>query len=139
VFDLPPLLEMPLYDLFRLRTHASLFDTSDIERAVLSCKSPDTAHVVAVVGKLVARKAVLTRIGQSAFWVWECVQVFALPSVGAAPAGKEETAIAHSGCVCARQASIFLDIAARLRFCLTTRKQLVHDASQIEPGNTYLE
>jgi hypothetical protein len=139
VFDVAPLLEMASHNLFRFSTRASLFDTPDIKRAVLSCKSADTTHVVTVVGKLVAREAVLTRIRQSAFWIRERVQVLALPSVGAAPAGKEETAIAHAGCVCARQASVFLDVAACLRFCLTMRKRLVHDANQTEPGNSYLE
>jgi hypothetical protein len=117
---------MSSYDLFRLRTRPSLFDTPDIKRAVLSRKSADPTHVITVIGKLVAREAVLARIGQSAFWVRECVQVLALPSVRAAPARKKETAIAYSGCICASQSSVLLDIAARLRFCLTRRKQSVH-------------
>jgi hypothetical protein len=63
VFDVAPFLEMSFYDLFRLRTSARFFDTPNIKRAVLSRKGADTAHVVAIVGKLVARKAVLARIG----------------------------------------------------------------------------
>jgi hypothetical protein len=86
VFDVAPLLEMSSYDFFRLRTRASLFDTPDIKRSILSRKSADTTHVITVVGKLVAREAVLARIGQRAFGVRECVQVLALPSVGTAPA-----------------------------------------------------
>jgi hypothetical protein len=139
VFDVAPLLEMSSYDFFRLRTRASLFDTPDIKRSILSRKSADTTHVITVVGKLVAREAVLARIGQRAFGVRECVQVLALPSVGTAPARKEETAIAYSGCICASQSSVLLDIAARLRFCLTRRKRSVNDMGQTEPGNTYLE
>jgi hypothetical protein len=127
VFDLAPLLEMSSYDLFCLRTRASLFDTPDIKRAVLSRKSADTTHVITVVGKLVACEAVLARIGQCTFWVRECVQVLALPSVGAAPARKKETAIAYSGCICASQPCILLDVAARLRFCLTRRIESIYD------------
>ena len=59
MFDIAPFLEMSSYDLFRLRTDARFFNAPDIECAVLSCKSTDTTHVVAIVGKLVARKAVL--------------------------------------------------------------------------------
>ena len=121
MFDVAPFLEMSSYDLFRLSTNTRFFDTPDIKSAVLSCESADTTHVIAIVSKLVARKAVLARIGQSAFWVWERVQVLALPAIGAASSGKKETAIAYAGCVCARQAGIFLDVAARLRFCFTAR------------------
>jgi len=73
VFDVAPFLEMSLYDFFRLRTRARFFDTPDIKRAVLSCESTDTAHVITIVGKLVAREAVLARIGQRAFWIREGV------------------------------------------------------------------
>ena len=65
------------------------------------------------------------------------MQVFALPAIGAAPAGKEETAVAYAGRVCARQASIFLDAATRLGFCFAERDkltQLAHDASQTKAG-----
>lgn len=127
MFDLAPFLEMSFYDFFRLRTRSRFFDTPNIKSAVLSCKSTDTTHVVAIVGKLVACKAVLARIGQRAFWVWERVQVLALPPIGTASAGKEETTVTYAGCVCARQAGIFLDVAARLRFCFTAR------LSQISP------
>jgi hypothetical protein len=96
----------------------------------LSRESADTAHVVTIVGELVARKAVLARIGQRAFWVRERVQVLALPAVGAASSGKEETTVAYAGRVCARQAGIFLDAATRLGFCFTARDKLAHDASQ---------
>lgn len=122
VFDLAPLLEMSPHDLFRLWTRARLFDPPNVKRAVLSCERADPSHIVAIVGKLVPRKAVLTRIGQRAFGVGERVQVLALPAIGAAPAGKEETTIAYSRRVCARQASIFLDVATRLRFCFAERK-----------------
>jgi len=121
---------MSSYDLFRLGTCARFFDTSDIKRAVLSCESTDTTHVITIVGKLVACKAVLARIGQRAFGVRERMQVFALPAIGAAPSGKEETRIAHASRICARQAGIFLDAAARLGFCFATRDKLAHDASQ---------
>ena len=73
MFDVAPFLEMSSYDLFRLSTNTRFFDTPDIKSAVLSCKSADTTHVITIVGKLVARKAVLARIGQRAFWVWERV------------------------------------------------------------------
>jgi hypothetical protein len=138
VFDIAPFLEMSLYNLFRLRTSARFFDTPNIKRAVLSCESADTTHVVAIVGKLVARKAVLARIGQRAFGVRQRVQVLALPAIGAASSGKEKTAIAYAGCVCARQAGIFLDVAARLRFCFTARDTLAHDASQTKAGEYVL-
>ena len=138
MFDLAPFLEMSLYDLFRLRTCARFFDTADIKRAILSCKSPDTTHVVAIVGKLVARKAVLARIGQRALWVRERVQVLALPAVGAASSGEEEATVAYAGCVCACQAGIFLDVAARLRFCFTARDKLAHEGSQTQAGGYVL-
>jgi hypothetical protein len=130
VFDLAPFLEMSSYDLFRLGTGASFFDTPDIKRAVLSCESTDTTHVITIVGKLVACEAVLARIGQRAFGVRECMQVFALPTIGTAPPGKEKTTIAHAGGICSRQAGIFLDAAARLGFCFAARDKLAHDASQ---------
>ena len=119
MFDLAPLLEMSSHDLFRLGARASLLDTPNIKRTVLSGERANTTHVVTIVGKLVARETVFTRVGQRAFWVWKRVQVFALPAIGAAPAGEEETAIAYACCVCARQAGIFLDVAARLGLCLT--------------------
>ena len=102
VFNLAPFLEMSSYDLFCLRTSARFFDAPNIKRAVLPCESADATHVVAIVGKLVARKAVLARIGQCAFWVRERVQVLALPAIWTAPSGKEEAAIAYAGCVCTR-------------------------------------
>ena len=73
MFDIAPFLEMSSYDLFRLSTNTRFFDTPDIKSAVLSCESADTTHVITIVGKLVARKTVLARIGQRAFWVWERV------------------------------------------------------------------
>ena len=138
VFDLAPFLKMSSYDLFCLRTSARFFDAPNIKRAVLSCKSADTAHVVAIVGKFVAREAVLARIGQCAFWVRERVQVLALPAIGTAPSGKEETAIAYAGCVCTRQAGIFLDAASRLRFCFAARDKLALDGSQTKAGEYVL-
>ena len=138
MFDVTPFLEMSSYDLFCLSTNARFFDTPDIKCTVLSCKSADTTHVVAIVGKLVARKAVLARIGQRAFWVRERVQVLTLPAIGTASAGKKETAIAYAGCVCARQAGIFLDAAARLRFCFAARDKLAHDVSQTKAGGYVL-
>lgn len=138
MFDLAPLLEMSSYDHFRLGTCARFFDTPDIKRAVLSCESTDTTHVITIVGKLVACEAVLARIGQCAFGVRERMQVFALPAIGAAPSGKEETRIAHAGCICARQAGIFLNAAARLGFCFAARDKLAHDASQTKGGEHVL-
>ena len=122
MLDVAPLFEMSSHDLFRLGTRARLFDTPDVKCAVLSRESADTAHVIAVVGKLIARETVLARIRQRAFWVGERVQVLALPAIGAAPARKEETGVAHASRVCARQAGILLDVAARLRFCLAASK-----------------
>ena len=46
------------------------------------------------------------------------MQVLALPAVGTASAGKEETAVTYAGRVCARQAGVFLDVAPRLGFRL---------------------
>ena len=71
MFDLAPFLEMSSYDLFRLGTRARFFDTPNIKRAILSCKSTDTTHVITIIGKLVACEAVLARIGQRAFGVRE--------------------------------------------------------------------
>jgi hypothetical protein len=138
VFDLAPFLEMSSYDHFRLGTCARFFDTPDIKRAVLSCESTDTTHVITIVGKLVACEAVLARIGQCAFGVRERMQVFALPAIGAAPSGKKETRIAHAGRICARQAGIFLNAAARLGFCFAARDKLAHDASQTKGGEHVL-
>ena len=129
VFDITPFLEMSSYDLFRLGTGARFLDTPDIKRAVLSCESTDTTHVITIVGKFVACEAVLARIGQRTFGVRERMQVFALPAIGTAPSGKKETTIAHAGRICARQASIFLDATARLGFCFAARDRLAHDAS----------
>jgi hypothetical protein len=122
VFDLAPLLEMSLHDFFRLRPRTRLFDAPNVERAVLSGESADATHVIAIVGELVAREAVFARIGQSTLRVWERVQVLALPAVGTAPAGKEETTVAHAGRVCACQPSVFLDIASRLGFRLAAER-----------------
>ena len=138
VFDIAPFLKMSSYDLLRLGTCARFFDTPDIKRAVLSCKSTDTTHVITIVGKLVACEAVLARIGQSAFRVREGMQVFALPAVGAAPSGEEETTITHACRICACQAGIFLDAAARLGFCFAARDKLAHDASQAKAGEYVL-
>ena len=69
MLDVPPLLEVASHDFFRLCTRTGLFDTSNVKRAVLSRKRADTTHVVAIVRKFVARKAVLARIGQRLFWV----------------------------------------------------------------------
>ena len=89
MFDLSPFLEMSSHDFFRLGSGTRLFDAPDVKRAVLSGERANTSHVVAIVGKLVARETVLTRIWQRAFRIRERVQVFAFPAVGAAPAGKE--------------------------------------------------
>jgi hypothetical protein len=118
VFDLAPFLELSSYDLFRLRPRARLFDTPYVKRAILTSESTDAAHVVAIVGKLVAREAVLARIWQRTLRVRKGVQVLALPAVGTAPTGEEETAVAYAGRVCARQAGVFFDVASRLGFCL---------------------
>jgi hypothetical protein len=138
VFDIAPFLEMSSYDLFSLGTCARFFDTSDIKRAVLSCESTDTTHVITIVGKLVACEAVLARIGQRTFRVRESMHVFALPAIGAAPSGKEETTIAHASRICARQASIFLDAATRLGFCFAATDKLAHDARQTKAGEYVL-
>jgi hypothetical protein len=66
------------------------------------------------------------------------MQVFALPAIGAAPSRKEETGIAHAGRICARQAGIFLNAAARLGFCFAARDKLAHEASQIKAGEHVL-
>jgi hypothetical protein len=134
MFDIAPFLEMSSYDHFRLGTCARFFDTPDIKRAVLSCESTDTTHVITIVGKLVACKAVLARIWQRAFGVRERMQVFALPTIGTTPSGKEETTIAHAGRICARQAGIFLDAAACLGFCFAARDKLANDGSQTKAG-----
>jgi hypothetical protein len=143
VFDVAPLLEMSFHDLFRLGPRTRLFDAPDVERAVLPRERADATHVVAIVGKLVAREAVLARIGQRALWIRERVQVLALPAVGAAPAGKEETAVAYAGRVCARQAGIFLDAAPRLGFCLAAESPpyISPTAAKAKKtlGDTYLE
>jgi hypothetical protein len=138
VLDVAPFLEMSSYDHFRLGTCARFFDTPDIKRPVLSCESTDTTHIITIVGKLVACEAVLARIGQRAFGVREGMQVFTLPAIGAAPSGKEETRIAHAGRICARQASVFLDAAARLGFCFAARDKLAHDGSQTKAGEYVL-
>jgi hypothetical protein len=118
VFYVAPLLEMSSHDLFRLGPRARLFDAPDVERAVLTGERADATHVVAIVSKLVAREAVLARVGQRAFRIGERVQVLALPAIGTAPASKEETVITHAGRVCAREAGVFLDVASRLGFRL---------------------
>ena len=139
MFDIAPFLEMSSYDHFRLGTCTCFFDTPDIKRAVLSCESTYTTHVIAIVGKLVACEAVLARIGQRAFWVRERMQIFALPAIGAAPPGKEKTRIAHACGIRSRQACVFLDAAACLGFCFAERDKLAHDASLTKLRNTYLE
>jgi hypothetical protein len=138
MFNLAPFLEMSSYDLFRLGAHARFFDTPNIKRAVLSCESTNTTHVITIVGKLVACETVLARIGQREFGVRERVQVLALPAIGTTPSGKEKTAIAHAGCVCACQASILLDTAARLRFCFAEEGQ-ISPRSERKQRNTHLE
>jgi hypothetical protein len=142
VFDLAPFLEMSSYDLFRLGPRARLFDAPYVKRAILTGESADAAHVVAVVGKLVAREAVLARIWQRAFRVRKGVQVLALPAVGTAPAGEEETAVAYARRVCARQAGVFFDVALRLGFRLAAEgyKSTIRTRGRtFWPGNTYLE
>ena len=73
VFYLAPLLEMSSHNLFRLGPCTRLFDTPNVERAVLSRESPDATHVISIVRKLVAREAVLARIGQRPFRIRERV------------------------------------------------------------------
>jgi hypothetical protein len=140
VFDVAPLLEMPSHDLFRLGPRTGFLDAPDVERAVLSSESADAAHVIAIVGKLVAREAVLARIGQRAFRIRERMQVLALPAVGTTSAGKEETAVAYAGRVCARQAGVFLDVAPRLGFRLAAEIQHhKREGKRHGQKNTYLE
>lgn len=134
MFDVAPLLEMSPHDLFRLGPRAGLLDAPDVERAVLSGESADAAHVVAIVGKLVARETVLARIGQRAFRIRERMQVLALPAVGTASAGKEETAVAYAGRVCARQAGVFLDAAPRLGFRLAAENFSTTNAKATAKG-----
>jgi len=102
VFNLAPLLKMTFHNLFSFGPCTCLFDTANVKRAVLSRESADATHVISIIRKLVAREAVLARIGQRAFRIRERVQVFALPAVGAAPASKEETAVTYACRVCAR-------------------------------------
>ena len=66
------------------------------------------------------------------------MQVLALPATGTAPSGEEETAIAYAGCVCVRQAGVFLDAASRLRFCFAARDKLALNGSQIKAGEYVL-
>jgi hypothetical protein len=69
------------------------------------------------------------------------VQVFALPTIGTAPASKEETAITYARRVCACQAGVFLDITTRLRFCLAAVDNLAHKTQlrKQHRRNTHLE
>ena len=124
---------MSSHDNLRLGSCARFFDTPDIKRAILSCKSTNTTHVITIVRKLVACEAILARIGQRAFGVRERMEIFALPAIGAASSGKKETTIAHTGRICARQASIFLDAAARLGFCFAAMDKSTYDAGQTKP------
>jgi len=133
VFDLAPLLKMSSHNLFRLGPCTCLFDTPNVERAVLSRESADATHVISIIRKLVAREAVLARIGQRAFRIREGVQVFTLPAIRAAPASKEETTVTYARQVCARRAGIFLDVAARLRFCLAAVDNLAHTTPVQKP------
>ena len=129
---------MSSYDNFRLGSCTRFFDTPDIKRAILSCKSTNTTHVITIVRKLVACKAILARIGQRAFGVRERMEIFALPAIGATSSGKKETTIAHAGRICARQAGIFLDVAACLGFCFAARDKSAHDVGQTKAGEYVL-
>ena len=110
---------MPPNDLLRLHTRARLLNAPDVQRAVLPLEAAHTAHVVTVVCELVAREAVLGRVGERRGRIWQHMPVFAFPAVGAAAACEEEAAVLVPRCVCPREAGVAFDVAACLRLDFT--------------------
>lgn len=114
LLDGTPLLEMPAHDLLRLRAHARLLNSPNIQRPVLPRERSDTTHIVSIVRELVTRKAVLGRLGVRVRRVGQLMPVLALPAVRAAAAREEETGVVVPRQVCTCQAGVLLDVAPRL-------------------------
>ena len=125
LFNLAPLLEMSPYNILCLCYSPCFLYPTDVKRAVLPLEAAHTAHVVTVVCELVAREAVLGRVGQRRGRIWQHMPVFAFPAVGAAAAREEEAAVLVPRCVCPREAGVAFDVAACLGLDLTVVRHIM--------------
>ena len=135
--DLAPFLEMPYDNLLCLCTDACLLYPPNVKRAILSRERANAAHIVAIVGKLISRKAVFRRIGKRVCRVWKEVPVLALPTIRTASPGEEEAAVFHPGHVRPREACVAFDRAAGLGFCFAD--EAGEQASIVYEKGTYFE
>lgn len=111
--NLAPLAKVPQQRLLALLLIGALVDLAHIQRTVGPVEGPDTAHVVAVLGMLLAPEAV-ARVLDDLVGQREAMQVTALGAVGTASARKVEAAEAVAGRVGAGVACVARDDAAGL-------------------------
>ena len=133
--DGTPFLKVSHDDLFRFLAVPCLLDSADVESAILPVEAADAAHVVPVVGKLVAGKTVLGAVRQGRGRIWDGVQVFTLPAVGTAAAREEETGVLDSGGIGAGEASVALDMAPSLGFYFAARTCVENGDAMPKPMN----
>lgn len=88
-------------------------DPTDVDGAVDTGEAADTAHVVAVVGELVAAEAVDVGV-EEVVDVGEAVQVLTVLAAGADAAGEEEAEVGAGDLVGAREPTVSRDVAPPL-------------------------
>jgi hypothetical protein len=110
-------------DLLGLDAVARLLDSADVQGAVLAIEAADTAHIIAVVSKLVAGEAVLGRFGKRGVGVGERMEELALPAVRAAPAREEDTDVFHPCRIGAGKPCVAFEGAAGLGFSFTALRE----------------
>lgn len=134
--NLSPFCKMPCHDLLDIVRH---MDPANVHCAILAGEAADATHVVAVVAKLVAAKAVNVRV-EDVVSAGQSVEVVAILALGAANCqqpflkkerawrgwepdvpyspGEKKTEIGPRPCIGARVPGVLGDIASPLGMCL---------------------
>jgi len=104
-------------NLFRFWTWTGFLDSPNVQGAVLALKRAHTAHIIPIVGELVASEAVLGSLWSLLSRVRELVEIVAFVPIRATSTSEEEAVVLISSLVRPCPTSITLDIASGLGFC----------------------
>lgn len=86
-------------DLLCFGARSNLFDSTDIERPILSVEAAHATHVVSVIRELVSCEAIFRGVRYGIGLIGKNVAVLALPAIGTAASREEQADVFHSCCV----------------------------------------
>jgi hypothetical protein len=113
-FYYAPLFEMSDNRLLRVRPSPCLFDPPNVQSPILPVETTDTAHVVAVVGKLVPCEAILGAVWQGQQGIGKEMEIFTFPAIWTTTACEEDAGVLDSGCVGPSEACVAFYVASGL-------------------------